>query len=88
MVLGVEGLIQRLRMVVSTSIFAVLGLARAQARSVRYSWQHLALSELVKLPPLLQCWRHQSSFLVRVVVSWRRQKDAVSQAFQLLQTDN
>ncbi len=77
---------QRLRTVVPTSSLIVLGWARAQTRSVRKRRQHLALSELPESPPSM-CWRHQSSPLSNEA-SFRRQKDGVSQAFQLLQTVN
>jgi hypothetical protein len=81
-----EVLRQRLRTVVPISSLTVLGLANNQARSVRCIRQHFALSEFNESPPFI-CRRHQSS-LFSSLVSCRFQKNVVSQAFQLLQTED
>jgi hypothetical protein len=81
-----EVLRHRLRTVVPISSLTVLGRANSQARSVRCIRQHFALSEFQE-SPLFNCRRHQSS-LISSLVSCRFQKNVVSQAFQLLQTED
>ncbi len=81
-----EVLRQRLRTVVPISSLNVLGRANIQAWSVRCIRQHFALSEFEE-SPLFICRRHQSS-LISSLASCRFQKNVVSQAFQLLQTED